>query len=191
MSTRGFDVLAWSHRFLPSPSDPSQALVLSDEQAKFVLRFYELDAAGVYLYRRAALEAGKGWGKSPLGAIIALAEFCGPTAAPVPWVQLAACSEDQAVSNVYSLIWQMLSENDNRAARELGIDLGRGRLFLKAKPGAKLEAVTSAWGAREGQRVTKALERPTRQTPSRTQPMCSTQTASRSAASSCNSTTAI
>ena len=53
----------------------------------------------------------------------------------------------------------MLSENDNRAARELGIDLGRGRLFLKAKPGAKLEAVTSAWGAREGQRVTKALER--------------------------------
>jgi hypothetical protein len=72
-------------------------------------------------------------------------------------VQIAACSEDQAVSNVYSLLWTLLSENDDRAARELGIDLGRGRLYLKANPGAKLEAVSSSWGAREGQRVTFAV----------------------------------
>lgn len=157
MKTRGFEVLAWSHRYLPSPSDPSQPLVLSDEQARFVLRFYELDADGTYIYRRAALEAAKGWGKSPLGAVLALAEFAGPTAPPVPWVQIAACSEEQATSNVYSLIWAWLSENDGKAARELGIDLGRTRLHLKANPGAKLEAVTSAWGAREGQRVTFAL----------------------------------
>jgi hypothetical protein len=152
--TRGWEVLAWSHRYLPSPSDPSQPLVLSDEQAAFLIAFYELDEHGVYVYRRGALEASKGWGKSPLGAIVCLAEFCGPVAATVPWVQIAACSEDQAVSNVYSLIWSMLSENDAQAARELGIDLGRGRLYLKAKPGAKLEAVSSSWGAREGQRLT-------------------------------------
>src|SRR6266545_5213460 len=157
MRTRGFEVLAWSHRYLPSPSDPSQPLILSDEQARFVLRFYELDEAGTYIYRRAALEAAKGWGKSPLGAVLALAEFCGPTAPAVPWVQIAACSEDQATSNVYSLIWAWLSENDGKAARDLGIDLGRTRLHLKDNPGAKLEAVTSAWGAREGQRVTFGL----------------------------------
>jgi phage terminase large subunit-like protein len=156
MRTRGWDVLAWSHRFLPSPSDPSQPLVLSDEQAGFVLAWYELDD-GRYLYRRAALEAPKGWGKSPLGAVLALAEFAGPTAAPVPWVQIAACSEDQATSNVYSLVWSLLSENDGEAARELGIDLGRGRLYLKDNPGAKLEAVSSSWGAREGQRLTFGL----------------------------------
>lgn len=102
MKTRGFEVLEWSHRYLPSPSDPSQPLVLSDEQARFVIAFYELEEDGTYLYRRAALEAAKGWGKSPLGAIVALAEFAGPVAAPVPWVQIAACSEDQATSNVYS-----------------------------------------------------------------------------------------
>ncbi len=157
MRSRGWDVLAWSHRFLPSPADPSQPLVLSDEQAQFVIAFYEIDDRGQYVYRRGTLEAAKGWGKSPLGAVLALAEFVGPTAAAVPWVQVAACSEDQAVSNVYSLLWTLLSENDARAARELGIDLGRGRLYLKASPGAKLEAVSSAWGTREGQRVTFAL----------------------------------
>jgi phage terminase large subunit-like protein len=157
VTSRGFEVLAWSHRYLPSPSDPSQPLVLSDEQAKFVVDWYEVDTAGVYVYRRGAIEAAKGWGKSPLGAVLALAEFAGPVAPAVPWVQLAACSEDQAVSNVYSLIWAMLSENDARAARELGIDLGRGRLYLTGNPGAKLEAVSTSWGAREGQRLTFGL----------------------------------
>jgi len=56
-------VLEWSHRFLPSLSDPSQPLALSDQQAEFVLRLYELDASGTYLYRRGALEAAKGWGQ--------------------------------------------------------------------------------------------------------------------------------
>jgi hypothetical protein len=45
--SRGFEVLAWSHRYLPSPADPSQPLVLSDEQAKFVVDWYEVDTAGV------------------------------------------------------------------------------------------------------------------------------------------------
>lgn len=157
MTSRGLEVLRWSHRFLPSPSDPSQPLVLSDEQAEFVLAWFEVDAAGAYVYRRGALEGAKGWGKSPLGAVLALAEFAGPVAPPTPWVQIAACSEDQATSNVYSLLWAMLSENDGRAAHELGVDLGRGRLYLTGNPGAKLEAVSSSWGAREGQRVTFAL----------------------------------
>jgi phage terminase large subunit-like protein len=155
--TAGFDVLAWAHRFLPSPSDPLEPLVLSDEQAAFVVDFYSQDTAGAYVYRRGALQAAKGWGKSPLGAVLALAEFAGPTAPATPWVQVAACSEEQAVSNVYQLLWQLLSENDAKAARELGVDLGRGRLYLKGKPGAKLEAVSSSWGAREGQRVTFAV----------------------------------
>jgi phage terminase large subunit-like protein len=154
VKSRGYEVLEWSHEFLPSPSDPSRPLVLSDEQASFVLQLYELEEAGRYVYRRGALQMPKGWGKSPLGAIVALAEFAGPVAPTVPWVQVAACSEEQAVSNVYSLIWSLLSENDGRAARELGIDLGRGRLYLKDNPGAKLEAVSASWGAREGQRTT-------------------------------------
>lgn len=157
MATRGFEVLEWAHRFLPSPADRSLPLVLSDEQAEFVCAWYEMDAGGEYVWRRGAIEASKGWGKSPLGAVIALAEFAGPVAPAVPWVQLAACSEEQAFANTYSVVWALLSENDERAAHELGINLGRGRLYLHANPGAKLEAVAASWGAREGQRVTFAL----------------------------------
>ena len=115
-----------------------------------MIAWYELDDSGAYVYRRAALEAAKGWGKRPLGAVLALAEFAGPVAPAVPWVQIAACSEDQAVSNVYSLVWAMLAENDGRAARELGIDLGRGRLYLTGEPAAKLEAVSSVLGRARG-----------------------------------------
>jgi phage terminase large subunit-like protein len=153
-ASRGWDVLAWISESLPSPADPREPFVLSDEQAQFVLDWYETDVRGRYVYRRGCLQAAKGWGKSPLGAALALAEFAGPTAAATPWVQIAACSEEQAVSNCYSLVWSLLSENDGRAARELGIDLGRTRLYLQGRPGAKLEAVSSAWGAREGQRTT-------------------------------------
>lgn len=156
-SSRGWEILDWAYGVLPSPSDRSQPLVLTDEQAEFVVAFYEIDSDGVYTYRRAALQGAKGIGKSPLGAVIALAEFCGPVAPAAPWVQIAANAEEQAYSNVYALLWALLSENDARAAAELGIDLGRGRLYLKSNPGAKLEAVSSAWGTREGQRVTFAL----------------------------------
>jgi hypothetical protein len=56
-TTRGWEVLAWSHRFLPSPSDPSRPLVLSDEQARFVIRFDELDD-GSYLCNGVRVDVG-------------------------------------------------------------------------------------------------------------------------------------
>src|SRR6266545_3092410 len=161
---------------LPSPSDRSKPFVLSDDQARFVMLFYGVDDSGAFIYRRALLEQSKGWGKSPLAAGLAIAEFAGPTVyggidaegrpvgrpwgtgdAPPPWVQIAASSEDQAAANVYSLIWSMLSENDGAAAEALGIDQGRTRLYRKDSPAAKLEAVTSRAGSREGQRVTFGL----------------------------------
>lgn len=157
MSELGLAVLAWSHRHLPSPSDPAQSLVLTDAQAELVLAWYEQDADGDWIYRRGLLEQAKGWGKNPIAAVIALAEFVGPPARPSPLVQLAGVSEEAADANTYSLIWTMLSENDGEVARELGIDLGRGRLYVHGNPAAKLEAVSSSAGAREGQRVTFAV----------------------------------
>ena len=63
MSELGLEVLRWAHRYLPSPSDPSKPLVLTDAQAEFVLDFYEGDEDGTFVYRRAALEGPKGIGK--------------------------------------------------------------------------------------------------------------------------------
>lgn len=175
MKTLGWEVLSWLTQ-LPSPSDPSQPFVMSDEQARFALAWYSLDDRGQFIYRRGGLQGAKGWGKSPFGAALAIAEFAGPVrfdgwdarGEPVgrPWgtagdppafVQIAATSEEQADSNVYALVWTLLAENDGKAAETLGIDLGRTRLYLKSSPGAKLESVTASWGAREGQRVTFPL----------------------------------
>jgi hypothetical protein len=175
MRTLGGRVADWM-QVLPSPSDRSKPFILSDDQALFVKLWYGIDDSGSFIYRRGLLEQAKGWGKSPLGAALAIAEFAGPTffdgfdaagqpvgrpwgtgVAPPPWVQIAASSEDQANSNVYSLIWSMLTENEGRAAAALGIDEGRMRLYRTDAPAAKLEAVTSKAGSREGQRLTFAV----------------------------------
>jgi Phage Terminase len=176
MATLGHGVADWISDHLSSPGDPSRPFVLTDEQVRFLLSWYAVDEVGEFLYRRGAVQMPKGWGKSPLLAAVAIAELAGPVVfdgfdpkgqplgrpwgtggSPPPWVQVAAGSEDQANSNVYSLIWEFLTVNDGAAAMALGIDRGRTRLYLKAQPGAKLEAVTSDAGSREGQRVTFAV----------------------------------
>jgi hypothetical protein len=166
--TLGWGVLDWIAEYLPSPADPDGPFVLTDEQAEIVLRWYALDEEGEFIHRRAALEMAKGWGKSPLAAAIALAEFAGPVVfdrwedgEPIgrPWVnpvvEIAAVSEDQT-DNTYSALFEMLSANEGRAAKALGIDNGRTRLYLIGRPGV-LRPVTAASGSREGARLTFAI----------------------------------
>lgn len=153
---------------LPSPVDPRKPFILTDEQAQIVLRWYAIDEEGEFLHRRGELEMAKGWGKSPLAAAIALAEFTGPVVfdrwedgEPIgrPWdhpvVEIAAVSEDQT-DNTYSAIFEFLNANDGRTAKRLGIDNGRTRLYLTGRPGV-LRPVTAASGSREGARLTFAV----------------------------------
>jgi hypothetical protein len=44
-------------------------------------------------------------------------------------------AKDQATSNVHSLVWAMLAENDSKAARELGNDLAERASLLYAAAG--------------------------------------------------------
>lgn len=139
------------------------------EQCDIILRWYAVDRdSGEYLYRRGGIEMAKGWGKSPLAAAIALAEFVGPVVFDYwqgtvpfgrpwvnPWVQIAAVSEDQT-DNTYHAIHDFLAPDDGRVAKRLGIDLGLTRLHLVGRPGV-LEPVTAAAGSREGQRLTFAI----------------------------------
>lgn len=163
----GWLILEWMYEYLPSPSDTDAPLVLTDEQARIVLRWYEIDPATEdFVHRRGRLEMAKGWGKSPLLAAIAVVEFAGParfagwdaTGEPMgsawqrPVVEIAAVSEDQT-DNTYSALYEMLTANDGRAAKRLGIDNGRTRLFLRDRPGT-LRPVTASSGSREGARLT-------------------------------------
>lgn len=175
LASLGWTVLDWMYNGLPNPSDETKPLILTDEQASFVLDFYSLDARRRdFAYRRAIIEMAKGWGKSPLVAAIALAELAGPVCLDgldaggqpvgVPWgyggrpdplVQLAAVSEDQT-DNTYGALYAMLTARKGAIAEALGIDDGRSRLYLRGRPG-KLEPVTSSAGSREGQRLTFAV----------------------------------
>jgi hypothetical protein len=166
--------------YLPSPRDPDEPFVLTDEQAEFVLAWYAVDKAGRFIYRRSISERAKGWGKSPLHGAIALAELgagsesdsapvlfdgwrgkepigrpWGTKGSPRAWVQIAAVSEDQT-DNTYSAMFEMLTANDHRAAKALRIDDGRTRLYLLGRPGS-LEPVTASAGSREGQPLTHVL----------------------------------
>jgi hypothetical protein len=164
--TLGWEILNWGSTYLGQPDrdDKGQVWQYTNEQALFLLRLYEVDAAGRFVYRRAVLERPKGWGKSPLLAAICCTELIGPVVFdgwdvngepvgrphPSPLVQIAAISESQ-VNNTMTLVAEMLLEGEaNNAYPELDVRLskvscGRGRL---------LERVTASPRSREGNRAT-------------------------------------
>lgn len=160
----GWGILEWAEANFPVPDGPlaGEPLILTDEQATILVRWYQLDDRGHFVYRRAAVRRSQGWGKSPLLAIIALAETCGPARfggwdaggdpvgvrVPAPWVQVAAVSEDQT-DNTYAALYEMANESDLNGTV---LDVGLTRIFVRG--GGRLEPVTSAAGSRLGQRVT-------------------------------------
>lgn len=167
----GWALLDWYQTYLKVPSGPDyrKPLRLTDEQATFVVRWYQLDPrSGRYVYRRGASRRCKGWGKSPLLAAWGIGELVGPVLfdgwdangdpvgkpQPTPWVQIAACSEDQT-GNTYSALYAMLA--DSPALDDFGVDLGRTKVFLKDRPGCIVDPVTAAAGSREGQLITAAV----------------------------------
>lgn len=182
----GWGILAWTYQHLRSPLDETQPLRFTNEQANRIVDAYRVDReTGRRLYRRVHFEDAKGWGKSPLAAAIALAEFAGPVCfdgwdangepvgvawgtrgRPAPWVQIAAVSEDQT-ANTSNAVLGFLVANDGKVADELHIDVGRTRLYRTDDKRAFLERVTASAGSREGQPVTFAvLDEPQLWTPS-------------------------
>jgi hypothetical protein len=168
----GWALLDWWSEYLPNPRDENEPLVFTDEQALSLIEWYEIDpVTGRFVHRRGASRRSKGRGKSPVEAAKAIAELAGDVVpdgwdangepvgrpwgtkgAPPPWVQIAACSEDQT-ENTYGAIYEFLTANDGRAADQLHIDAGLTRCYLRDRSG-KLEPVTASAGTREGQRVT-------------------------------------
>ncbi len=166
----GWELLEWYETYLRVPSGPHYGapLVLTDEQARFIVRWYALDPRGRFVYRRGASRRPKGWGKSPMLAAWAIGALVGPVVfagwnadgEPVghpqetPWVQIAACSVDQT-DNTYSAVYAMLA--DSPALDEFRIDLGKTKVFLTDRPGSVIEPVTASAGSREGQPITDAV----------------------------------
>mgnify|MGYP001566540812 CR=1 FL=1 len=169
--TLGWAVLDHMAEHLPSPADPERPFVLTDEQARIVLEWYRLDpGTGDFVNRRGRLEMAKGWGKSPLLAAFAIEEFAGPTCFggwdangdPIavarwwPVVEIAAVSEDQT-DNTWAALYHALNANEQRAAKALGIDIGRTRMYLTGRRPGTMRPVTAESASREGARLTFAV----------------------------------
>lgn len=162
----GWGLLDWFESNFKIADGPmaGQPLVMTDEQATIIVRFYAIDDRGRWVYRRASVRRAQGWGKSPLLGAVSLGELCGPTrfdgwdaagepvgVAPVaPWVQIAALSEDQT-DNTYASVHGMAAESD---LANTVMDVGITRIYLKDNKPGRLEPVTSAAGSRLGQRIT-------------------------------------
>ena len=108
----GWALLDWWAEYLPSPRDPLEPLLFTDEQALQLVEWFRIDPVeGRLVYDRGYSRRSKGWGKSPVEAAKAIAELAGPVrfagwdadGEPVgmpwglrgterPWVQIGATS---------------------------------------------------------------------------------------------------
>lgn len=164
--TLGYYVLDWIAEHLAAPDGTDgDPLLLTKEQAQFILNFYSLDPQTcARRFRRAVLSRSKGWGKSPVVAAIGAAEALAdvvpdgwdadgePVGRPwcslrTPWVQFAAVSEDQT-RNAWTPLLEMLREG---SAIDAYPGLEPMESFVNL-PKGRIEYVTSAAVSREGNR---------------------------------------
>lgn len=169
-ATLGYQVADWieARCAIPDREFVGNPFLLTDEQLRFLLRFYRLiPETGVFFHGRGGqLVRPQKWGKGPFSAAIICAEAAGPVkfdgwdaaGEPVgkPWatpvIQVTAVSEDQT-DNVYSALLPMI---------ELGAlggdveDTGLGRINLPG--GGGIKPVTASAISRLGQRITFAVQ---------------------------------
>jgi terminase large subunit-like protein len=160
------EVLAWTAEYLRQPDGVNAGAPWSftREQARALARWYEIDDAGRFRYRRGVLRRCKGWGKSPFGAALSAVELCAPcrfggfdadgmpvaVCHPSPWIQVAAVNSDQT-RNVLRALTGMFTD---AAIDEYRIDLGKQITYSAT---GQIEAVTSSPRALEGGRATLVI----------------------------------
>lgn len=162
--TLGYQALGWMETNLRVPSGvyAGKPFVASVDQALFLLWWYALDSDGSWLFRRGVRRLGKGSGKSPFAAALALFELLGdcrfagfdkdapggvlgrPVALPV--VQLAAVSEAQTGVTM-RLITGMANK---RTSLYRKYELEVGRTFVYTPTGGKIQLLTASAASAEG-----------------------------------------
>lgn len=161
----GWDILDWVSDMLAMPDRADyEPLLLTEEQAQFVLDFYRLDpVSGRRVYRRAVWSRPKGHGKSPLMGAIGIAEALAPVVfdgwdaagRPVgkPWaevrtplVQFAAVNEDQT-RNAFDPLLEMIRQGPVMDY----YDVDPMETFV-ALPKGRIEYITAAATSKEGNR---------------------------------------
>lgn len=161
--TLGWAIIEWIDEYLVH-HETGEPFTLTREQARLICRWYEITPEGRFRYDRGALRRMRGTGKSPLAAVLAAVELCGPcrfshfdgrgfpVAVPVasPWVQIAAVSLEQtrAVMDIVANIFSA------QAIEEYGLDIGREQIFRTSGNRGRLHCVSSNPRSLRGARPT-------------------------------------
>ena len=161
----GWDLADWCQDWLVQPDgdDAGSAWRFTPEQLRFLAWWYAVDEGGRLLFRRGEIRRAKGWGKDPLGAVLALAELLGPCRFdareddavygrphPKPWVQVGATSFEQTRTTT-ELLPALLPPRTRRRYR---IDAMK-TMIRASVDGAEalLEAVSNSYRSQEGPRT--------------------------------------
>jgi hypothetical protein len=149
--TLGDQVIIWAMKNLVH-AVTGEPWVPLPEHEHFINCYYEIDENGDWVYSQAYLRRARGTAKSPLAAVIAAIELCGPcrfggwdedgypiaVPEPAPWVQIMATSIEQTraifdiVANSFSL--EAIAEYRLEIGREAIIKQGRHRGRLQVIP---------------------------------------------------------
>ena len=167
--TLGWEIAGWSSEYLLNPRSPidnPEPWRFTNEQLRFLLWWYAVDAQGRFVYRYGVLQRLKGWGKDPFLAVISLVEMCGPSrfshwdgegqpvgaSHPAAWVQVAAVAVSQT-RNTMTMFPLLMSEHFKA---EYQVEASQE--IIRANGGrVRIEAVTSSYRALEGGRSTFVL----------------------------------
>ncbi|MFF0745315.1 terminase TerL endonuclease subunit [Streptomyces sp. NPDC004111] len=156
--TLGWGILRWARENF------REDWKYTPSQVRTILRWYEIDEHGKFVYTQGALQLAKGTGKGPYFATLAAVEFLGPAKfshfddkgravgkhADEPWVQLFAVNIDQT-KNVMLTLHSLFHPD---AIAKYGIDPGQERYHARHPDGtfAILEAKTASYRSAEGGR---------------------------------------
>lgn len=148
----GWSLLSWVAEYLVDPKTQGPFL-LTHEQARFILWMYEIDEDGEYVNRTIVIQRLKGWGKSPLAAVVALYEAFGPSdfsywdedGDPVSveggsgWVQIVGVAREQTENTMLS-IHEILPE---RTIKELSLEVDKWQVTKKTNRAHRITSVAS------------------------------------------------
>lgn len=138
-----------------------QRFELTTRQLRFLLHWYALHPDGSWVYHHGVRRLAKGSGKSPMAAVLALMEFCGPVRldhfdpsrpggcvgrrVSMPLVQIGAVSEDQTKHTMRMV--RAFAPKRSRLVADHQLDPGLTRYY---SPDGELAVMTSSAKTAEG-----------------------------------------
>lgn len=134
------------------------------EHERFILTWYQIDDQGDWTYSRGYMRRARGTAKSPLAAVLAAIELCGPCRfggwdedglpiaipEPAPWVQIMATSMAQT-RPIFDIVANSFSAD---AVAKYGLEIGKEQITKSIGARGRLEVVPNHARALRGARPT-------------------------------------